>query len=84
MPKQYGLYGRFFMKRLVSITTLAIFLISSLSLSATTKPKDVYGWDKLPLLDSQQLDNAISLASALAMNGVSKRRNNDMYIFFGC
>ena len=45
---------------------------------------DVYGWDKLPQLDSQQLDNAISLASALAMNGVSKRRNNDMYIFFGC
>jgi hypothetical protein len=47
VPKQYGLYGRFFMKRLVSITTLAIFLISSLSLSATTKPKDVYGWDKV-------------------------------------
>jgi len=35
------------MKRLISITALTIFLISSLSLNAATKPKDVYGWDNV-------------------------------------
>ncbi len=35
------------MKRLISITALVIFLISSLSLNAATKPKDVYGWDNV-------------------------------------
>lgn len=35
------------MKRLISIMALIIFLISSLSLNATTKPKDVYGWDNV-------------------------------------
>jgi hypothetical protein len=35
------------MKRLISITALMIFLISSLSLNAATKPKDVYGWDNV-------------------------------------
>jgi hypothetical protein len=35
------------MKRLISITGLTIFLISSLSLGAATKPKDVYGWDNV-------------------------------------
>ena len=35
------------MKRLISITALMIFLISSLSINAATKPKDVYGWDNV-------------------------------------
>ena len=35
------------MKRLISITALVIFLISSLSLNDATKPKDVYGWDNV-------------------------------------
>jgi len=35
------------MKRLVFITALTIFIISSLSLNAATKPKDVYGWDNV-------------------------------------
>jgi len=35
------------MKRLFSAIGLIIFLISSLSLNAATKPKDVYGWDNL-------------------------------------
>ena len=35
------------MKRLLSTAGLMIFLISSLSLNAATKPKDVYGWDNV-------------------------------------
>jgi hypothetical protein len=35
------------MKILISITGLIVLLISSLSLNATTKPKDVYGWDNV-------------------------------------
>ncbi len=35
------------MKRLIFITGLTIFLISSLPLNAATKPKDVYGWDNV-------------------------------------
>ena len=35
------------MKILISITGLIVLLILSLSLNATTKPKDVYGWDNV-------------------------------------
>ena len=35
------------MKRLISITVLMIYIISSLSLNAATKLKDVYGWDNV-------------------------------------
>ncbi len=35
------------MKRLISTAGLMVFLISSLSLNAAAKPKDVYGWDNV-------------------------------------
>jgi len=35
------------MKRFIFITGLTIFLISSLSINAATKHKDVYGWDNV-------------------------------------
>jgi len=35
------------MKKIISITALMMFFVSSMSLNAATKPKDVYGWDKV-------------------------------------
>ncbi|MGB2691797.1 MAG: hypothetical protein WBC96_04810, partial [Thermodesulfobacteriota bacterium] len=35
------------MKKIISIAAFLFLLVSSLSVNAGTKPKDVYGWDKL-------------------------------------